>query len=166
MLTSGFGHEHCSSGRGPEPARDPAGYWRLTWSMTPASHLERKEPGTRVRIPAAAPHLKCWPSWSPNDCKSCAATSDEGAGLVNTLGKSKKHQARRFAGLKLEALNLAGIVLFAVGGVLFLDTLQAEVRNATTLYGSMVWFDLGTLIGFVSFLLMGLGLYYTLKSRP
>ncbi len=71
----------------------------------------------------------------------------------------KSIRPRSFVGLKLEALNLAGIVLFAVGGVLFLDVLQVEVRNATTLYGSMVWFDLGTLIGFVSFLLMGLGLY-------
>ena len=52
------------------------------------------------------------------------------------------------------------VVLFAVGGTLFLDSAEYVMRIAFITSQNVEWFSLGSWTALISLLLVGLGLYF------
>jgi hypothetical protein len=63
----------------------------------------------------------------------------------------------------MEPRQLIGIILFAVGGTLFLDSAEYVMRIAFITSEDIQWFSLGTWTALISLLLVGLGLYLVLE---
>ncbi len=63
----------------------------------------------------------------------------------------------------MEPRQLIGILLFAVGGTLFLDSAEYVMRIAFITSQNVEWFSLGSWTALISLLLVGLGLYFLLE---
>ena len=65
----------------------------------------------------------------------------------------------------METRQLVGIILFSVGGTLFLDSAEYVMRIAFITSQNVEWFSLGSWTALISLLLVGLGLYFLLEPR-
>ena len=64
----------------------------------------------------------------------------------------------------LKLAGRIGIVVFALGGALLLDSLAFLMHDAITKDVAINWLSEGVFTGFISLLLIGVGLYYIFES--
>jgi len=64
----------------------------------------------------------------------------------------------------LKLAGRIGIVIFAIGGALLLDSLAFLMHDAITKDVAINWLSEGMFTGFIALLLIGVGLYYILES--
>lgn len=64
----------------------------------------------------------------------------------------------------LKLAGRIGIVVFAIGGALLLDSLAFLMHDAITRDVAINWLSEGIFTGFIALLLIGFGLYYIVES--
>jgi hypothetical protein len=74
------------------------------------------------------------------------------------------HKRPHAISLVVNARGVGGIVLFAVGGALLLDSVEYVLRIAFITSESVDWFSLGTWTALISLLLIGIGIHFILES--
>jgi hypothetical protein len=80
--------------------------------MTPASHLDWKQPGTRVRIPAAAPNSRISERFAPPGFESKHITYYSGSTIVENMRHKNVSEASVFA------ILIVGLTLYLAPSIL------------------------------------------------